>query len=68
MLKFNDVDSHLFDAVIYGLMYYKMDKANIKKDNAQKVLDEDLYFDLLEIQPETLLDKSLLGILRDALQ
>lgn len=61
MLKFNDVENHLFYAVIYGLMYYKTDKANIKKEDAQKVLGDDLYFDLLEIEPETLLDKSLVG-------
>ena len=61
MLKFNDVENHLFYAVIYGLMYYKTDKANIKKEDAQKVLGDDLYFDLLEIEPETLLDKSLFG-------
>ena len=42
-------------------MYYKMDKANIKKEDAQKVLGDDLYLDLLEIEPETLLDKSLFG-------
>ena len=53
MLKFNDVENHLFYAVIYGLMYYKTDKANIKKEDAQKVLGDDLYFDLLEIEPET---------------
>ena len=68
MLKFNDVEDHLFYAVIYGLMCYKTDKANIKKEDAQKVLGDYLYFDLLEIEPEICLINLCLGILRDATQ
>ena len=32
-----------------------------KKDDAQKVLGNKLYFDLVEVEPETLVYKSLLG-------
>ena len=33
----------------------------LNKNDAQKVLVDDLYFDLLEIEPEALLDKTLFG-------
>ena len=46
----------------------KTDKANIKKEDAQKVLGDYLYFDLLEIEPEICLINLCLGILRDATQ
>ena len=48
-------------------MYYKTDKYKqqagliLDKNDAQKVLGDDLYFDLLEIEPEPLPDKTLFG-------
>ena len=33
-----------------------------KKEDAQNVLGDQIYFDLLEIEPETLHDKSLFGL------
>ena len=33
----------------------------LDKNDDQKVLGDDLYFDLLEIEQETLLDKTLIG-------
>ena len=48
-------------------MYYKTDKYKqqagliLDKNDTQKVLGDDLYFDLLEIEPETLPDKTLFG-------
>ena len=59
LLKFDEVENHLLFAVIYGIMYHKTDTENIKKEDAQEILGNDLYFDLLEIEPNTLLDKSL---------
>ena len=65
--NFNKVENQLFNATIYGLMFYKLEtyqqQAGIrpKKENAQKVLGDKLYFDLIDIEPETLLDKALLG-------
>ena len=67
LFNFCAVENHLFDAVIYGLMLYKLDtyqqQASVKpkKEDAQKVLGDYLYFDLIEIEPETLLDKTLSG-------
>ena len=65
--NFNKVENQLFNAGIYGLMFYKLEtyqqQAGIKpkKENVQKVLGGKLYFDLIDIEPETLLDKALLG-------
>ena len=46
-------------------MFYKRESqlANLKqkKEDAQKGLGYDLYFDLIEIEPETLLHKTLFG-------
>ena len=61
LLKFDEVENHLLFAVIYGIMYHKTDTENIKKEDAQEILGNDLYFDLLEIEPNTLLSKSLFG-------
>ena len=38
-----------------------MARSILDKNDAQKLLGDDLYFDLLEIEPETLLDKTLFG-------
>ena len=40
----------------------------LDKNDAQKVLGDDLYFNLLEKEPETLLDKLCLVFLNDVLQ
>ena len=48
-------------------MYYKTDKHKqlagsiLDKNDAKRLLGDDQYFDLLEIEPETLLDKTLSG-------
>lgn len=42
-------------------MYQKTEKTNIKKEDAQKILGDELYFDVLEIESSTLLDKFLFG-------
>ena len=58
----------MFNAVIYGLMFYKQKNyqqlAGIKpkKEDAQQVLGDDLYFDLMGIELETQLDKTLFGL------
>ena len=59
MLNFDGVENYLFYAVFYGPMHQKTDKRNIKKENARKILGDELYFDLSEIEPSTMLDKSL---------
>ena len=65
----NGSKNYLFDYVIFGLMFYKQDKnkelANVKpkKENVQTILGDDLYFDLLEIEFQTFLDKMLFSFL-----
>ena len=62
LLRFDGVEKHLFFPVIYRIMYHKnTDTENIKREDAQKILGESFYFDLLEIEPKTMLDKSLFG-------
>ena len=67
LFNFSEVENQLFNAVIYGLMFYKLEtyqqQAGIKpkKEDAQKVLGDKLYFDLIDIEPETLLDKTFFG-------
>ena len=61
-LRFDEVENHLFFSAIYGIMHHKnIDTENKKKEDAQKILGESFYFDLLEMEPETMLDKSLFG-------
>lgn len=59
MLNFDGFKNYFFYAFIYGLMYQKTDQLNIKKDDPRNILCDELYFDLLEIEPSTMLDKSL---------
>ena len=44
-------------------MFYKQDNDTSKLDlkNAQKILGDDLYFALIETEPENMLDKTLFG-------
>ena len=64
-MNFEQVKNYLFDSVIFVLMFYKQDKnkqlANVKpkKEDAQTILGDDLFFDLLEIEFQTFLDKML---------
>ena len=52
----------IFYAVIYGLMYKRIDKGQIiKKENAGEVLVDGLFFELKEIEDSTMLDKSFFG-------
>ena len=67
LANFPESKNQLFDAVIFGLMLNKQDniaylsgKHPDKKD-APKKLGDKLYFDLLEIESQTLLDWTLFG-------
>ena len=68
LLKFEDVDKHLFFSVIYDLMLYMREndgqQTKLDKRDTQKVLGDELHFDLQEIESETLLDKTLFGFLK----
>ena len=47
------------------MIYYKQNsdtlEPKLNKKDAQKILGDNLYFDLIEIEPETMLDKTLFG-------
>ena len=47
-------------------MYHTTDTEKIKQEGAQKMFGESFYFDLLEIEPETMLEKSYLFFSRGA--
>ena len=68
MLSFPDVENQLFFTVIYGLMFKKNEKEQIRKDNAREVLGDELFFDLKEIEVQSMLDYDCLAILTDAIQ
>ena len=68
LLRSDEVENHLFFSVVYGIMYHQnIDTENIKKEDVQKILGENFYFHLLEIEPETMLDKSLFGFFSEVL-
>lgn len=56
LLSFPDVENQLFFTVIYGLMFKKNEKEQIRKDNAREVLGDELFFDLKEIEVQSMLD------------
>ena len=66
LLRFDGVENHLFFSVIYGVMYHTTDTEKIKQEGAQKIFGESFYFDLLEIEPEIMLEKSYLFFSRGA--
>ena len=46
-------------------MFYNQEKDDpnfrLEKNDARKILGDDLYFDLMEIEPKTLIDQTLIG-------
>ena len=50
----------MFYSTINGLMFYK-GATNFKKYQAQETLGDSLYFDLLDIEQKTILDKTHFG-------
>ena len=61
-MKFDNVENYLLHSVVYGLMF-EVDNRETKFDlkNAQKILGDDLCFDLMETESETILDKNTFG-------
>ena len=55
----------VFYAVVYGLMYHKMeDTSSISKlfiEDTEKVLGKDLYFQLKKAEPDVILDYTISG-------
>ena len=62
LLTFDNVENYLLHSVVYGLMF-EVDNRETKFDlkNAQKILGDDLCFDLMETESETILDKTIFG-------
>ena len=65
LVNFTNTENYLFISVIYWLMFYKSDKqlagTILDQKDPQKVLGDDLYLGLPEIEPDTFLYKTLFG-------
>ena len=59
--NFDRSENSLFDAIIYGAMYYKSDGKVIDKNNVREVLEDNFYNDLLEIKDDIKLDRTIFG-------
>ena len=59
--NFEDSENQFFDAIIYGVMFYKSNGEIIDKTKIVEVLGEDFYNDLLEIKDDIKLDRTLFG-------
>ena len=59
--KFDGGRNQLFDAVIYGIMYYRCDGEPIVREKIVEVLGENLFNNLKEIEEEIKLDRTLCG-------
>ena len=62
-MTFDNVENYLFYSVVYGFMFYRVysDKVKLEIQDAQKILGDELYFDLIETEEETMLDKTIFG-------
>ena len=61
MKNFEGSENQFFDAIIYGVMFYKSNGEIIDKNKITEVVGEDFYNDLLEIKDEIKLDRTLFG-------
>ena len=61
MKHFEDSENQLFDAVIYGIMYYRCDGEPIVREKIVESLGENLFNDLKEIEEKIKLDRTLFG-------
>ena len=59
--NFNDSDNSFFDAIIYGIMFYKCEGKILEKGKVAEVLGSDFYNELLEIKDEIKLDRAVFG-------
>ena len=59
--NFEGSENQFFDAIIYGVMFYKSNGEIIDKNKITEVVGEDFYNDLLEIKDEIKLDRTLFG-------
>ena len=59
--NFDRSENSLFDAIIYGAMYYKSDGKVIDKNNVREVLEDNFYNDLLEIKDDIKFDRTIFG-------
>ena len=63
MKNFEDSNSEnpFFDAVIYGIVFYKSEGIIIDKNKVKEILGDDFYNDLLEIKDNIKLDQTVFG-------
>lgn len=61
LVCFPDIENHFFYAVIYGLMYNKLNGGNFELENAEETLGHDFFIKLKEIEASVMLDHSIFG-------
>ena len=61
LLCFSEVENHFFYAVIYGLLFDKLDGVYVKLENAKEILGDIVFNKLMQIEPAVMLDHSIFG-------
>ena len=63
LLQFENVDNPFFYSIIYGALYHRLNGNNIKLEDTEKFLGDDLFVNLKKIEKRTMLDHSIFGYL-----
>ena len=63
LLQFENVDNPFFYSIIYGALYHRLNGNNIKLEDTEKFLGDDLFVNLKKIERRTILDHSIFGYL-----
>ena len=66
--NFKNSKNQLFDAVIYGIMYYRCGSEQIVQEKIIEVLGENLFNDLKEIEEEIKIRQDTFWIFRQVFQ
>ena len=66
--NFKNSKNQLFDAVIYGIMYYRYGSEQIVQEKITEVLGENLFNDLKEIEEEIKIRQDTFWIFRQVFQ
>ena len=61
LLCFSEVENHFFYAVIYGLLFDKLDGAYEKLENTKEILGDIFFNKLMQIEPAVMLDHFIFG-------
>ena len=61
LFRFDNVDNQFLYAVLYGILYYKMNDQNVQLESAEKVLGTKFFIELKKVEKSTMLDYSVFG-------